>query len=201
MVEKNKLEVTISGQQYTLTSDRSESEIQDVADFVNAYIHDFQSPANRFNKLSQVTLACLNMGMELMDQKRAIEGFQAEWEALKNNHQEKQKTTQNLQKNLQILEEEIQKLNEIISSKDEQIARLEKEKKELDQEVETLSDHFRTRQKASQKKEEEGKEPAGEQKTTRARKPSSSSRTRTSLKEKPKEEIKKTATEDAAPSK
>lgn len=170
MGEKNRLEVLINGQQYVLMSDRPKKELQEVADFVNGYIHDFQSPANRFNKLSQVTLACLNMGMEYMDQKKAIEGFEAQWEELKNNHQEKQKTNRSLQKNQEELEEKIQELSRIISSKDEEIAKLKREKEELDKEIETLSDHFRTRQKAGQIKSPEAGEGRAEKKSTRAKK-------------------------------
>ena len=63
---KQSVQVTILGQQYTVRSDSSPAEVQQVADLVNQRINEAHNAARTANSYTAVVLALLNVAGELI---------------------------------------------------------------------------------------------------------------------------------------
>lgn len=66
-MEKNRYEFNISGNNYVLKSDKTESEVRQIVKFVNSELEDAKDILNSKHRTASAILACLNIADSLYD--------------------------------------------------------------------------------------------------------------------------------------
>lgn len=78
MAERNRLDVTIFGNDYVLHSTKPDEQMRRVVEYAQTRIDEAASKQTRYNKTMQVTLACINLADEACEWRaKAEENAQA----------------------------------------------------------------------------------------------------------------------------
>ena len=132
MEQTNRLCVTIDGDEYVLKSVRPQSEIQQVADYVEGKIREAKYANKRATPLMRTTLAAVNITDELFRQREEWEALQKEAEIPMRAYEPMRRECEDLKQECEVLKEQLQHIQQAYEEAQCAQERAEKRAKELE---------------------------------------------------------------------